>query len=303
MAEPCGLVGNIAGVEISAGFDLFKGWADESYKATQDTLDELSEFIGKSLQPVPLTVEFIVPKGLGDPFTRPYRPEAPDTEFAPVSVPEAPTVQTITAPAVTDPPVDDLRAPAIVEPPRPEPIIVSYPPAPVVEDVPVPPAPVLDYPEVPVLREIVLPPVPVLDLPVFTATPPPVTFDPPPNVIDDSWNEPYVPVLAEDLQAVIEDMLQGSVGIPQAVWDQIWDTAAHKADQAGQREVEQAAEEWASRGFELPPGVVNLRIAEARQNAANINAEQVRAQVIEQSRTELENLRVAIAQGIAKSAI
>ncbi len=299
MSALCSLVGNIAGVEISEGFTQFRGWADQSFKDTQETITYLSEFLaGDQLQPVPITVDFNVPAGLGNPFTRPDRPTPPDTEFASVSVPAAPNIQTIVPPTMPSPPQDTLTPPAIEEPTPPAPLNVQYPNAPTVEDKVYPDEPVLDYPDVPKLREIVLPDVPDIDLPVFVAEPPTVDFTPPSSFIND-FNEIYQPVLDEDLEKTIRDMLAGSVGIPQAVWDQIWDRAKQQIEIQGSRDVEQAMSEWSSRGFELPPGVVDIRVERARQNTSNQSSELFRAQVIRENEILIENYRFAVAQGIA----
>lgn len=299
MAGPCGLVGNIAGVEISAGFTQFRRLADESFKNTQEAVEYLAEFLaGEQLQPVPITVDFQIPAGLGDPFTRPDRPEAPDTEFADVVVPTAPAIQTVSPPNIPSPPQDNLQAPGIDEPTPPAPLNVLYPNAPVVEDKPLPESPTLLYPDVPVLREIVLPEVPELDIPVFEAGPPIVDFFPPSNVIDD-FNEIYQPILADDLEQTIREMLNGAIGIPQPVWDQIWDRAKEQIQIQGSRDVEQAVDEWASRGFEFPPGVVDISVQRARQNTSNQSSQLLRERVIEENKILIENFRFAVAQGIA----
>jgi len=299
MSALCGLVGNIAGVEISQGFTQFRGWADDSFKATQETIEYLSEFLASdALQPVPITVDFNIPAGLGDPFTRPDRPVAPDTEFAPVNVPQAPNIQTVSPPTMPVPPEDTLQPPGIDEPTPPVPYVPSYANAPQVTDPTFPDVPEYILPDVPVLQDIVLPDVPVIDLPTFTAEPPVINFSAPSNVIDD-FNEMYQPVMADEVADVINQMLQGSIGIPQSVWDQIWDRAKQQVEIQGQRDVEQAMNEWASRGFTLPPGVVDLRVERARQNTSNQSSELLRTQVIEENKILIENFRFAVAQGIA----
>lgn len=199
-----------------------------------------------------------------------------------------------------------------VEPPDPTtPIFVD---APVLVDPALPTAPVLaplgDAPTYddnaigipfPELYEITLPEVPTIDFssvvfagqrPVFTG-----------QDLDESLfaysDEAYVGQLTSDLRNNILAMLNGERGLPAAVEAALYQRAREREQEAIDRAIEEANEEWAARGFSMPPGPLNARADRLRQEGNAKISQLNRDQYIEAWRIQIEQYKFALAQGLA----
>lgn len=235
-------------------------------------------------------------------FVRPTRPQAPVTQ--PINV------QTYTAPDLESVVLEDI-GPAPTMPDFSS--LVYAPPAPPNQAAPTAPSnvqPVLDpveiaarpdyvLPEVPTLFDLQLPVVPVITLPEFDGVRPTFDLDMP----DDgalAWAEqPYQSLLKDEMTAVLRQMLQGSNGLPVAIEQMIFDRGRVREDRLSRKQVQEVAEDMASRNLTEPNGILASRLREVRADNREKVAGLNRDLTIRTHETALEGLRFAIAQGMA----
>lgn len=284
-------------VLVEDGWDRWADFADQAFKDAQSYVAELGDF---TAQPVTVTVDFDIPDDLGAPFQKPTAPEDPQLELESVDGPGTLDIPDVTTPDFGDAPTDDLTKPSLNIPAAPDALSASAPSsAPSIADVTIPAAPDVTLPTVPTLEDIDLPTVPTITLPTFSAELPDDSGLVAPGDAFSFSEDDYSSTQLTALQSKISEMLSGSVGIPAAIWDQIWDRARTNEQKTAQAAINAAAEEWAARGFSLPPGALDARIREAQQNVQNAANQLNREIAIQQAQMEVENLRIAVAQGIA----
>jgi len=229
-------------------------------------------------------------------------PFTPDAIVIPDIVAEIPPY----IPIITGYSLPDAPAPAVVSLPTPPGLDLSF-------DIPGS-APTPDYGSIPDLAQIDLPSFNVDSLEPFTdATP---TFDanvPDPGII---WTEPkYNAWIADTLKATLQQMLNGGTGIPVVVEKAIWERDRGRLDIAAAAEIQSANDEWAAKGFNLPPGALMARTMGVRRDnrvelskqsrevaIKQADLEQANRQFAVKSGTELENIFVSIFNGQAQRA-
>jgi uncharacterized protein YpmS len=102
------------------------------------------------------------------------------------------------------------------------------------------------------------------------------------------------------IEEVLTWMLAGdSIGIPAHVALMLRDRAFAAEDQLAYQAETEALNDWWSRGFTLPGGSLETKLAMVRQQNRDKKAELNRNLWIEEAKLEIENLRFAIQQGIA----
>lgn len=249
-------------------------------------------------------------------------PAAPDAPDGAVTVPNIPGFSgtapkenlygTISAPNMpADPgPVDtgvsfaDITIPdftssvSISMPSPPTPINVDAPLKPTLDTIALPTAPNVTIPSLPTLETIDIPAFSFPTLPTFDAQAP--TFNA--TAPDVTLNYSEIPYSSTSLDAVktqVAAMMAGGTGIPPAVEDAIFARAVERADKRGNIEVQQAFNDYAGRGFDMPPGMLNAQVDAAREAQKERVAEARRDVFIKASEWEIENLRFAVQQGIA----
>lgn len=111
---------------------------------------------------------------------------------------------------------------------------------------------------------------------------------------------PGVGALVEQVESWIDTtMRSGGTGINAQVEDQIWARARERALREASRLKDQAATEWAARGYAMPPGaLLHQTVVIDREAQEKIN-EASRERAIKAFDTELENVRFAITQTLA----
>jgi hypothetical protein len=175
---------------------------------------------------------------------------------------------------------------------------VTMPTEPTVEtDFTVPTAPVSNYGTSPVLTTydlpIYVPPV----LPLFNETAP--TFDetPPSPVIQ--WVEPqYSSDIQDAVKLVLEEMLAGGTGIPEAVERAIWQRGREREDDRSEQEIAAAIAQWTTRGFSHPPGQLNAQIIVLRDTTGRKVNELSREVMVTQANLEQKNRQFAVQYGV-----
>ena len=107
---------------------------------------------------------------------------------------------------------------------------------------------------------------------------------------------PPVALLADRLA----DMLQpGAVGMPASVEQALRDRANVDIERDRLRAEDEAFNDWSARGFPLPGGVLDMRLARIRQDARDKRASANRDTMIEAAKWERDDRQFAVQQGIA----
>lgn len=97
---------------------------------------------------------------------------------------------------------------------------------------------------------------------------------------------------------LVNTITNGGTGINAAVEDQIWQRGRDRVVNDGKRAESQTLNDFASRGFSLPPGALAARLQEIRFEQLGKTQELSRDVAIEQAKIEIETLRFAIEQAI-----
>jgi len=152
----------------------------------------------------------------------------------------------------------------------------------------------------PSILNINVPHIPELVISDFTATAP--DFGSVRDIHSNSFNFTeiqYTSDVLSDTDLLIQQMIAGGVGIPESIWNKIFERAGTQIDHAADQLINEISTDWASRGFSLPQGVEIRLVAEARQDVFDKKAEFARDNAIAYSQEEIKNLQFAVQQGIA----
>lgn len=196
-------------------------------------------------------------------------------------------------------PVYDPPITTFIFPPAPSPIDTSGGPTrPTINDVAVPSDPNASIPEAPNQIPIEIGPNPVIVLPTFDDID--VTFDG--TAVDTvmHWAEPtYSSATLTDLTATIRRWLAGGTGMTPEVEVALFDRARDKLDATALKRVMESADTFAAKGWFLPPGAMVEQINVAQQESQQLAADLATDILTKSAEWEQENMRAAVAQGIA----
>lgn len=289
------IVGDFSAGMVSNAYDKYTQYATNAYNMAVNQANALANF---QLTPIAISVHFQPAAALTG-YVRPTAPSIPDIEYnAPAPVPDAPTLQVTPVqldPAPTDP---ALPVPQFAEYAAPGALDVVAPGAPVLADVVVPTAPDIELPPVPTLQALQLPDAPSIQIPTFDGVRPSFNIAAPQG--DFSFTpEQYVSALLDKARGTVSGMLDGGTGLPLSVVQALRDRADGEADKQQAQAEQEAFEDYASRGFQVPAGVLNRRLAEVRQAAQNRKSTLNRDIFVQEQQVAIENLRFAVTQGIA----
>lgn len=298
----CTLIDHIAGDIVASGWSEWQEKANQFRQDARDFLDEMLDNENLNLTPIPVTIDFdLAGAQLGSAFAKPVVPDAPDLTFPEVSVPDDPVLLDVSAPTFTDPP--EFTGTTVWEvafPARPGPLDADEPgDAPTLDTITLPAVPVLTLPTVPTLREMELPAVPSTSLPSWSLSAPSADDLVAPGDIFSYTEVPYDSDLLDEVVARVRTMLAGGTGIPDTVWTALWDRGRAREQETARKLIQEASEEWAARGFSLPPGVLLARVDAARQAVQTAEATLNRELTIKAAEMEQGNIQFAVAQGIA----
>lgn len=289
--------------EFEGGYEpIGVDWGGPTYSSITD----LPTYVKPAPVPVPPTVELERPTSAGEPLsTETIEDTLADAKekFSELVVP----VFTDTALAVQlpTPPNSGLPTP----PDQPAPF----------ESPEYPDAPEYETPLLPELRAITLPDLDAPDLSGVTAMISSLRADKPvspvlpatPNFRDLSAY--YYTLTNNQLTAFVgncaalasvcprlTELLAGdSIGIPAAVAQGLRDRAFVAEDRQAFQAEREALSDWLVRGFTLPGGALEAKLAQIRQLNRDKKAQLNRDLWLEEAKLEIENLRFALQQGIA----
>lgn len=296
----CGIVGNTAGVIVNEGWDKFPGIATSAINSVREFTSDLEAFLQDlDVTPVNTNVDFDVPDGLLENIVLPTAPTEPDMSFTMPSLEYNPDISPTIDYQMPTPPSDVLTSPTLNYPAVPDTLEAEAPTgAPTISDATIPDAPIITLPSEPSLTGLTLPEPPDdLLIPAFDEDIPAIDFNAPTGDLE--WDETaYSSQLLDNIRVMISEWMQGGTGLPDVIWDQIWERVQRNNARLARRAEQEATEEWAARGFFAPVGALNAALRRARQEAMNLDAERLREIAIESAKMEVDNLRHAMAQGM-----
>lgn len=299
-AFTCWVNPNQSAAEVATQMDLFRQYSSSAFERAMLLTDDLAQYNVPRLTFDAGDIDYASfpisdPTGL-----------VPDLEFSAVNLPSVPVAPSLVLPApIGDPgPLPERPADA------PAPV---FGPAPTVYQPTFGLAPTIVYPDVPEygdytgdipdpnLHEIVLPDVPIIDIDgiVFNGVKPVFDAEEPDANDFDYTEQAYSPLMVDQVVAKLTTMLNGENGIPAPVVTQIWSREADREAEQAFRAEQEAREDWAARGFTRPGGPVAALLQRVRQNSQNQRNAQSRDVAIKEIDVLLDQLKFAVAQGIA----
>ena len=227
-------------------------------------------------------------------------PDTPVINFNQPVAPVAPPDGQYPSVSPTPAPIDGTVAPVYSPPVAPTLVAVTDPGgAPTLNSVSLPDAPTISFPDVPTLVGLGdLPAPPTLNLPTFQGQRP--IFDAPIPEENFSFTPTeYVDALLDKTKQTISDMQSGQYVLPAAVAQALRNRATLEADTEVARASQEAFEQFSSRGFEEPNGILTNRLMQIRGDALAKRAGINRDVYVQDQQVALENLRFAVTQGVA----
>ena len=199
-----------------------------------------------------------------------------------LNMPDAPVMPTIELPS----------APGIAN--------IEVPVRPVIDtNVQIPDSPVLDLPEMDELKQIEIPAFEFPELPNFDGIPPSISDLTVPDVFIE-WAEPeYESELLEGLSDYVKEGMQGGTGLPKPIEEALFNRARSRESRETSRAVQEVVNDWATRNFSMPPGMLVKQVASIREQGQLKASELNRDILIEASKIEIEQIRFLVQQGMA----
>jgi len=193
---------------------------------------------------------------------------------------------------------------------EPTPFTITIPPPPIPSNVPLPgdspvtpaltfpDAIVITLPDQPQLEPIVIPAFTSPSIADFNPTFPTFTTRDISTLID--WQEPvYTEQVIDAVKTQLAVFFTGGSGIDPEVEASIFARGRDREDRVVIQLEQQATEEWATKGYTAPPGMLVKRIDNIREEGMLKKLGLNREQTIKVFDTEIENLRFAVQQGLA----
>lgn len=277
-----------------------QGWS-MAQNTAQNALATALSFVGRAAGfAVPFTAVssgFTAP-AIGYTLSLPQAPTAPMIAFPAVQAPDALVLQTVDEVVPAAAPSFTAQVPVVQILDKPAALAVAAPgDAPTVSDVLLPDAPTITLPDAPVMELVSLPTAPTLTLPVWSGVAPDGDLSVP--TVGFVWSEDYYDsALLSDVTSRLTTMLLGGTGLPAAIEQAIWDRGRAREDVIAKKATQEAYEEFAGRGFSLPPGALAGRVAEVAQKNREASSALSRDVAIKQAELEVENLKFSVTTGI-----
>lgn len=200
-----------------------------------------------------------------------------------LNMPEAPVMPTMELPSA--PGMAEIPVPA-----RPQ----------INTDIELPAAPVLELPVMDELKEIDIPLFEFPELPDFDGEPPGIGDITVPEVFIE-WSEPeYKSEILEELkQHISRGIKEGGTGLPAPIEEALFNRARSRESKETSRAVQEAVNDWSTRNFSMPPGMLAKQVAVIREQGQLRASELNRDILIEASKMEIEQIRFLVQQGMA----
>lgn len=278
----------------SLGWGIADSRADNAYRLATAWLGAVA---GVNIPFTAVASGFTAP-AIGYTLSLPQAPTAPTIAFPTVQAPDALELQPVDEIVGAAAPEFAVTVPVVQILDKPDALAVTTPgDAPAVSDVTMPDAPVIVLPDAPVMELIALPTAPTLSMPVWDTVAPDGDLAVP--TVGFVWSEDYYDsALLGDVTNRLTTMLLGGTGLPAAIEQAIWDRGRAREDVIAKKATQEAYEEFAARGFALPPGALAGRVAEVAQKNREATSTFSRDVAIKQAELEVENLKFSVSTGI-----
>lgn len=278
------------------GYSVFMDLAPRTFNQALSYANRLNDLL---IEPISFNASFDFDGQLA-PFQRPTRPSIDDAAFnfnRPADPPDAPTFEP-QMPAETPAPTFTTPDPVIQLAPAPDRPLVDAPQRPSnLLDLAIPTAPNYALPQLPTFEQLNLPAPPSITLPAFEGQRP--VFDEPHINENFAWSPTeYTSDLLDRVKAKVEAMMDGGIGL-EPVMDALFQRGRARLDVEVQRAIDTRTDEFASRGFSEPNGILALAIDEIVQGGIEAKAALNNEITIEEYRELVNNVRFAVQQGIA----
>lgn len=284
-------------VEFAAGgYSTFMGLAPQTFEQAVALTNAIGDIL---VNPVDFQVSFDF-DGQLTPFQRPIKPTLDPSrfEFNKPADPAAPPAFSPGNVIMDAMPVFSVADPVLQYGTRPNEPNVPVPAAPGPQaDLVMPAVPTYTLPPLPTLSDLNLPSVPNIVLPEFEGQRP-VFVEPP---LADNWSfstTEYVSQFLDQVKAKVSSMMDGNSGLG-PIEDALFARARERIDIEVRRDIETRTDEFATRGFSEPNGVLAASLDEILQSGQFRKAELNRDIAIESYKESLVNLRFAVQQGVA----
>lgn len=167
-------------------------------------------------------------------------------------------------------------------------------------DIQLPEPPTLELPEMDDLKEIEIPTFEFPELPDFDGEPPNISEITVPDVFIE-WNEPEYKseVLDELTDYIKKGITEGGTGLPAPIEEALFNRARSRESKETSRAVQEAINDWSTRNFSMPPGMLVKQVATIREQGQLRASELNRDILIEASKMEIDQLRFLVQQGMA----
>ncbi|RKG33726.1 hypothetical protein [Acinetobacter tianfuensis] len=224
---------------------------------------------------------------------------------SPLTYPDLPSFNNIEH-LLADLDLDDLQIPdapempAIQMPSAPGVAVLDQPLKPNVStDLELPKLPELQMPELDQLVQLQIPEFQFPELADFDGKPPSLDSIAVPNVFME-WREPtYESALLNDIQQKVKAWMAGGTGLPAPIEDALFSRARSRLSRDTERAVQESINDWSSRNYSMPPGMLAKQAASIREQGHLQAGELNRDILIEASKMEIDNIRFMVERGIA----
>ena len=293
----CTVIGTDPAVLFAeGGYSVFMDLAPKTFNQAVESAGQLADMV---IEPIQFTASFDYNSQL-TPFQRPARPVIDGNAFnvnLPAPPPDAPTFQPREVGAAPAPTLD-IDDPNLVFAPRPDTPIVDIPQRPPTPlDLTIPTAPNYVLPELPTFIDLNLPSPPSIQMPRFEGERP--VLDLPPINENWSWSlQQYVSQLLDETKAKVRQMMDGETGL-ESVENVLFERGRARIEVEQRRAIDTRIDEFATRGFSEPNGILSLAVDEIIQSGLNQKGELNREITLGKYREMVENVRFAVQQGIA----
>lgn len=275
----------------------FFGQSDTLLADAQRCIDALAAF---QATPTAFNVPFNFYQQIA-PFVRPLAPNIDPADYG-ITIPDAPQLPPAfdaQTPDIEDMPTFNEPAPVYAFGPKPTKPTMARPIAPPRPNaIAIPDAPDISgmVPERVTLQSLNLPAMPDLRMPLFSVVKPSIQ----PFTIDGAFDftpEQYVSALLDKLKSKVSTLLDGQEALPAAVERALFDRGRGRIVVESRAREQEAWDDWGSRGFSKPSGILNATLEDIRQDAqdkiAEFNSDTTRKHYEE----ALTNFRLAITAG------
>lgn len=289
-----------AGLVVS-GWELASGTATSAVASLATYIDDLKA-AGLALDLSNIDVDLDKPTTVIPDLTLPSTDlTAPDLSITAPALPTAPTLDSVRPIDAGDVPEFLAQYPQISLPNKPTVATITSPgDAPSVTTPVLPDDPTFTIPDVPTLRSLSLPDVPALSNYVFTEIIP--AEGDLPNAPGDTftWSEDDYgsTILTAYNQKLLDDITNGTSGLAEWVEAQFFDRLRNRVEEANLAQKQATYDEFAARGFDIPPGALAEIVYKIEKDAADRTAAAARETYIKQAELAVQQLQFAITSAI-----